>query len=56
MKVNGQKICEPDCPERDPYCHGTCEIYLEFCRQQAERREKNRKEQKKIYTLKKTRL
>ena len=30
MRLNGKQICERDCPDRSPSCHGTCEKYLQF--------------------------
>ncbi len=45
MRIRGVRICEPDCPNRSPECHGKCEKYLKF---HQERRAANEERMKQI--------
>ena len=43
MWVNNDCPCTKDCPERDPYCHGTCKRYAKWA--------KKREEDKKAHAI-----
>ena len=40
---NNLSNCCKDCPDRDPYCHGTCEKFKEFLEWNEERKRKVKK-------------
>ena len=41
--------CAKDCPNRNETCHTTCEKYLKFYEENAERREKMHKDAEALY-------
>lgn len=41
--------CAQDCPDRNETCHTTCERYLKFYEENAERREKKRTDAEALY-------
>lgn len=39
-----ERPCRPDCPDRNAYCHGKCEKYLAFERQNHARLKEKQKQ------------
>lgn len=37
MRTQNDSPCAPDCPNRSPHCHGTCEKYAAFTAQRKEK-------------------
>ena len=52
QKKKFKSVCEPDCPDRSPICHGVCEKYLaEHAKNIDRRKEKQKKALLDNYTI-----
>ena len=38
MRTQNDSPCAPDCPDRSPHCHASCEKYAAFAEQRKEKR------------------